>query len=1089
MIFFQDIQFFCKPAIKFSKVGRHSGGVVCLVKKEFTPFIKQIDVQIGNFLLFKINKQLFGFDKDLLYVCTYVPPEGSRFYSFYDTDQDGIELLENTLIDCALSKDDFYVILSGDLNGRTSNVHHSVENVDESGISSKSTSFRTKRQSCDLNFNNFGKSLLNMCTSLGLCIMNGLCHGDHEGHYTYICDAGSSVIDYFLMSNELLAILFDDCTLTVLERTESSHMPVSLHVNLSSIQNIVNSTFDRVYMAEKFIWNNDYKDEFLSGFAADYAQSLLNDAMDMIDSDINQSLNMFNSFIQELGSCMKKKVNINGRHRNLNWFDLECKQAKKQLRKSLRKYKSKLTNEDRLEYCKLRREYKHLTNRKKKAYNKTMLDKLLDTINNQSEFWKSMRKIRPKKEIIKNNIALNDWYNHFKSLLDEDPRENDSDDFDGSSLDGNEEDYNRPISYEEILFAIRKLKCSKAAGPDGIIPELLKYPCEFIAPYFLKLFNVLFEKGTYPKNWTESIILPLFKKGDVNVPGNYRGISLCDASSKLFSTIINRRLQTYVEENNLTGEHQAGFKKGYSTSDHMFTLLACIQKQFSSNRKLYVAFIDFRKAFDNVNRNLLWKILLDNGIKGKLFACIKSMYSQVKARIRCGSELTEPINCTAGVKQGDVCSPILFSLFINELAKVVIQNGRHGVNLGNDFLELCILLLADDVVLLSETVVGLQCQLNNLQEAAEYLRLTINAEKSDIMVFRKGGYLSSRERWFLNGSPLNVVNGYKYLGIVFSTKVSFDIACKDLGSRGKKAFLSVIRSLYQYKNNSLDLFLKLFDAQIQPVLQYGSELWGLDKAAHQCEKVHLFALKKFLNVEKRTPNDLVYGELNRYPILINSAMNCIRYWLRIVQMPDDRIPKQAYLMLCKFDAKGSKTWATNVRSFLYENGFGIAWYNQGVGSVNLFLKEIKQRLIDSRWQNWNDHINNSSRFTFYKGFSSLHYVPIYLQMDLNRQIRSLMTRLRFGISSIATHYSKYRNATDQQLICPLCKCWEENELHFVFKCPFFDELRTEYIPHKYVLNGSINSLNVLLSSKNKETTRNLCIYVYKAFKIREIALS
>ena len=94
----------------------------------------------------------------------------------------------------------------------------------------------------------------------------------------------------------------------------------------------------------------------------------------------------------------------------------------------------------------------------------------------------------------------------------------------------------------------------------------------------------------------------------MNNPSDYRGISLCDTSSKLYSTIINNRLREWVEQNNITGEYQAGFKRGYSTIDHMFTLLASAQKQFAANRKLNVVFIDFEKAFDSINRNLLWPI-------------------------------------------------------------------------------------------------------------------------------------------------------------------------------------------------------------------------------------------------------------------------------------------------------------------------------------------------------------------------------------------------------------------------------------------------------------------------------------------------
>ena len=120
------------------------------------------------------------------------------------------------------------------------------------------------------------------------------------------------------------------------------------------------------------------------------------------------------------------------------------------------------------------------------------------------------------------------------------------------------------------------------------------------------------------------------------------------------------------------------------------------------------------------------------------------MYNNVKIRVRCGSKLTDYINCTYGVKKGDVCSPVLFSLFINELAVKIIEKGKHGATLTIDYLELSILLLADDIALLAETVIGLQTQLNNLQHAAFSLDLKVNLNKSNIVVFRKGGYLAAK---------------------------------------------------------------------------------------------------------------------------------------------------------------------------------------------------------------------------------------------------------------------------------------------------------------------------------------------------------
>ena len=112
----------------------------------------------------------------------------------------------------------------------------------------------------------------------------------------------------------------------------------------------------------------------------------------------------------------------------------------------------------------------------------------------------------------------------------------------------------------------------------------------------------------------------------------------------------------------------------------------------------------------------------------------------------------------------------LFSLFINDLALDIINNGRHGVSLSSDFVQLVILLFADEMILLSETVVGLKTQLNSLFSAASRLQLKVNMNKSNIVVFRKGGYLGARERWIYDGCMMRVVNSYKYLGICFFYK-------------------------------------------------------------------------------------------------------------------------------------------------------------------------------------------------------------------------------------------------------------------------------------------------------------------------------
>ena len=163
------------------------------------------------------------------------------------------------------------------------------------------------------------------------------------------------------------------------------------------------------------------------------------------------------------------------------------------------------------------------------------------------------------------------------------------------------------------------------------------------------------------------------------------------------------------------------------------------------------------------------------------------------------------------IETGEICSSILFSIFINELANEIIQKGKHGISLSPDLIQMLIMLFADDVILLSFTITGLQHQPNILNDTANNFGLVVNLSKSNIVVFRNGGHLALREKWFYNGTRLAVVNQYKYLGVIFSTGLTFSYCLEDMASRAKKGFIGILKLLWTLAEQSPTLFFRPFD--------------------------------------------------------------------------------------------------------------------------------------------------------------------------------------------------------------------------------------------------------------------------------------
>ena len=189
----------------------------------------------------------------------------------------------------------------------------------------------------------------------------------------------------------------------------------------------------------------------------------------------------------------------------------------------------------------------------------------------------------------------------------------------------NELDY--IIPEKEILKAIKDLKNNKAAGFDTIINEMLKCGQSVLVKPLSKLFNIILSSGEYPSQWSKGYIHPIHKSGEKDNPSNYRGIVINSCIGKLFTKILNSRLNKFLAKRNVIPIEQIGFTKKKRTVDHMFILRSLVEQHTQKGSKpLYTCFIDFRKAFDSVWLQGLFYKMRQIGISDKFYKIVKEMY-------------------------------------------------------------------------------------------------------------------------------------------------------------------------------------------------------------------------------------------------------------------------------------------------------------------------------------------------------------------------------------------------------------------------------------------------------------------------------
>ena len=385
----------------------------------------------------------------------------------------------------------------------------------------------------------------------------------------------------------------------------------------------------------------------------------------------------------------------------------------------------------------------------------------------------------------------------------------------------------------EFRRALRTMKSGKARDRSGVIAEMIKMGGSLLHDSILDLFNDVLKGGAEPpSSWKHTRLVVIFKKGDSQLPSNYRPIAILPILYKLFSRMLCNRIQGTLLQSQTVD--QAAYRHGFSTEDHLLALTLVTEQCQEWNVDLWFGLVDFEKAFDTVNHDTLWKVLEDQNVEPKYIRLLRKLYSDQIGSVRAGEE-SRTFTLGRGVKQGDPISALLFIAVMEACFKTLkakwntADKRRVGHYLGivvDDPADpLTNLRFADDVLLLAHSRRDITRMISDLAIEAEKYGLKLHMGKTNILTMAT----DVPRQALINGEAVKILKGgERYLGRKLALDEYHETEFRNRLSAGWASFMKN-KDILCRKAYSLRHRMRLFEATVTPAVLYGSAAWTLTK--------------------------------------------------------------------------------------------------------------------------------------------------------------------------------------------------------------------------------------------------------------------
>ena len=704
------------------------------------------------------------------------------------------------------------------------------------------------------------------------------------------------------------------------------------------------------------------------------------------------------------------------------------------------------------------------------------------------QYFQSLGKMNRSLHDTDNDIAVQ---NHIESLFSNSHSQCNTDQTDKFLTDVK-------FNLSDVQDALSKAKLNKSPGIDSITNELLKNGGDSLTTSIYNLFQRLVQLENIPHEWNKGIIIPIHKKGSKNDLNNYRGITLTSCVSKVFNSIIANSISEFIEDHNLLTEIQGGFRKQHRCEDHIFTLKSIAATRMAENKTTYLAFLDFSKAFDTVWRDGLLSLAWKLGIRGSMWKIISNLYRNVQSRVKFGDITTDFFDVDDGVKQGCVLSPILFCVYINELARL-IKEESIGVSTCN--VQTGCLFWADDVVLLANSEKELQRMLDIASDFSRSWKLDFNSDKSKVLVV--GKRIDKDKLWKLGNRYISECDNYKYLGVYFSRNLSDHAHVNEVVKKGNR-ISGYIKSVI----NSHDSFNRVYYGDILwktlalPSINYACSVWtcGSKSDIDQIENLQLQMARYILKAPRNTPSVALYGDLGWQTIRSMHDIQRIKYLARLSNLDMHRWPKLMLNALLNVNCNISQIrgkWLSTTREALRK--CNMEYIIQCANTTDPHWLNTFKRIYRMECHIvWNKSVRDKSSLNDYALFKDNVHLERYLLDKTDFHGSSIKFKARSNTLPLNYRIRKWSNNKEGD--CQLCNDGSIEDLrHFFFTCNSLNVIRSEefvILENNLCKNGFMNvwihfissSLDtklyfMLIGCPGTPKSKNKAIYEYDVYDI------